>query len=445
MIAVYTVGVAVLLLTLVVAGVSRTLLWGCVLTTTVAPFPIVYLAEREGSYVVGVASPEPTITSFSVAIVAAAVFGLVIYGRPKGTMLVVPALIAGILGAVLLWPNELSIESGAIHFVTSCLAWIVGLAYSVVFSRDAPDRPTLYLLLAVALAIALPSWWQWFQGVGAEDFGDRTGGIFQHPGTTGKVAVILICIALPMTQSADPVARRVAIAVSGFAALGTLPSLSRANVIAVVGITFGWFLLNRTRFRLRTATSGGLLAIVLAAVFLPPIIDRFRADPEGNDRPELLEAALRQLPDFWLFGTGPNSFVQTISAREPIVAQTGFPVHNSIVLGVMELGALVVAALVPLAVALVSVALAFGNRRRLMKPYSDALLLLILGVVFIGLTGWGMLRQPIPELVLFACAILWANAKKELETGLGFDTPSASATHPRLDSKGTLHAGTGSD
>ncbi|WP_431816629.1 O-antigen ligase family protein [Gordonia jacobaea] len=400
-------------------GIRDCLLFMFILSVTVAPVQIFKLAPDVPSYIVGIAYPVPAISTFTITI-AASVLYLLVTGTPRSWLLAVPAYCALGIGFLAFWDTNYQVQSGVLHAFLAISAWIVGCGFASRFRIDQSEF-ACWLLLLVSMVLAVPSWAQWFAGTGADDYGDRAGGLFAHPATTGKIAVVVLCLALPMTRSLSTRISRLSVITVATAALAVLPTLSRANVLAVLLVLGGWWLMNAKAARMRVLVTGAIGASVVAYVFAPLLLSRFQRDPGGGDRPELYAAAMRQLPNIWPIGTGPNFYVPMVSPREPIVAATGYPVHNAVVLFLAETGLLGLIGVAALAACCGWAIIDRNIYRSQGRVYQQGLLLMLASVLFISWTGWGTLRQPVLEFVVFGVAVCYTNATFYRSRSLSLD------------------------
>lgn len=403
---------------LVLTGMRNTILIIVVFSMTVAPMQILNLQQSKPVYVVDISNPVVSIATYTLTLIISALYicGKLDY-RNSLWWLTLPSITVLIVGCLLVWGTSGPVISGTLHAVLVCLAWIVGVGYAKDFSIDSTNVVPAMTLLCVSMILAIPSWMQWIGGQGAEGYGDRTGGIFSHPSTTGKVATVVLCLSLPFMRSASSRIASLGTASVWIAASAAIPSLSRANIIAIAIVIVGWYMMNGKLIKPITIASFALIGTIFYYVFFDEFVQRFLGDPEGGERPEMMAAALRQLPELLPGGTGPNNYVNVVSELEPIVSITGYPVHNILVLYLAEFGVLGLAAIALPLISCLRVAVSVGAARRRFKPYSDALFLLMVSVSFIGWTGWGILRQPLPELIVFSAAILCQNAYSARSSG----------------------------
>ncbi|OLT52240.1 O-antigen ligase [Cellulosimicrobium sp. CUA-896] len=146
-----------------------------------------------------------------------------------------------------------------------------------------------------------------------------------------------MALVLPWTVSEVARLRWAATAtiITGFLAVGT--TLSRGNILACGVLVVVWaFAISRRRFSGR-AFGIVLLAGAASVPFLGTLLVRFRLDPDGGSRPELMRAAVEQLQRSPWWGTGPNSYVEVVGRFDTATAY-GLPVHNAALLLLCELG-----------------------------------------------------------------------------------------------------------
>jgi hypothetical protein len=325
------------------------------------------------------------------------------------------SLLVLILARGLIGPH---IWSGFLQWGTVVLAWGVGGAIATSSVRE--GKPTQRL---IAIAVGVIVGWHatavalqlmGLRAVSSIDAGDlditRASGIAGHSGNLGKIMFILIMIVLPVTRSADKVARRWAIVSVVVAALLTGLSFSRANTAAVVILLLVWLLLGpgmtiAKRFLIPA------VGLVAALPILDVLILRNQYDPDGGSRPQLMETAWHQIGESLWLGVGPNNYLSVVG-RYDALAAGGLPVHSAFVLALAELG-LISAILV----ALPLIGAVFVSLRRLGSrdgPATYAIVLLgsVPGIVVIGSTGWGLLREQYLVLLFFALGYLVAAQRK---------------------------------
>ncbi|WP_454041076.1 O-antigen ligase family protein [Cellulosimicrobium sp. Marseille-Q8652] len=389
---------------------DRIVLVALLVTLTVLPVRLVGLGEASDRWTVGTSSAVPALTAYAVVLWTICLYLLVsARRRPRGAGLVLPFLVALAVGT-LVWPHEPNVLSGVLHLATTAAAWVVGLGLADRLASDAGTRRTLSItLLAVAVVLGVSVVVQTPLLGGAAETA-RASGLFSHPATIGKLAVLLLGLALPLTRSADRADRARATATVVVLVLSTAPTLSRANVVALLAALVVWTVL-QPGGRART---WALLLAALVAVYpvVGSLAERFSVDREGGDRPELLDAGLRQISRSPWWGTGPNNYVPATAGHEPVVAATGYPVHNSLLLAVAELGLVCAALLLVPLVASAVTALRLVRRDGDAGLAARAFLAVAAGVVVVGATGWGLLQQPVTELLFLVAGVLHGTMRR---------------------------------
>ncbi|MEP7764633.1 O-antigen ligase family protein [Sanguibacter sp. 25GB23B1] len=391
---------------------------------TFLPVRLLGFGDVPLGWTVGVSSAVPALTTYNVLLLGFALVLLVERKLPRAARYALPVVVFCGFGALVLWPTSPNVTSGLLHVLACACAWAVGLHLGARLDPDGPSgRFVALVLLLVACVLGLSVASQLASGAGEVE---RASGLFAHPATLGKLGVIFLGLLLPLSRSAVGRTRVMSYAAVVVLFAMTAPTLSRANILAMVVVILAWALL------LPAARNLGkkiLLPLATAAVFVPVLdnlLTRFAVDSEGGDRPELLAAGYRQIAAHPWTGTGPNNYVTAVGGHEPIVALTGYPVHNTFLLTAAELG-IVGAALffLPLAYAL-GVAL---RHLRVTGHAGDAargILVLLLGVTVVGITGWAVVQQPVAEALFLVGGILLAQVQRARPaTG---PTPAAAST-----------------
>lgn len=311
------------------------------------------------------------------------------------------------------WGSGLDVWAGNVLFFVSILGWFVGrrLGIGVLRSNHESLRVVYAGLCLIMFVQAVFS----IRQVVTHSTGDgRAIGTFDHPSLPGKYLLLTLPLLLPGSVSGDKKSRVLSncALVFGFVALGL--SQSRANLIAVVGVLLAW------AFVFRRPTHDGRLGflsrlrwpIILVLGVLPfvnSILDRFAEDPDGGQRGPLLDAAADMIHIVGWGGTGPNNYVMTAKQFEIIVAQTGYPVHNSFFLGFLELGAIGVGLFSLLILATVVVAFRRRNSEVSMTANSArSYLVTLFGVLVIGYSSWGLWQDPVLPLGLFIAGFVFS-------------------------------------
>lgn len=410
-------GVSVATLALVqVLGWRRVLFGSTVLFCSIPSVKVWTNAPLFPLEVQSVASPYVGVTALTLVLILGLIF------IPDGPSLgkvswrLMP-LLTYLLAGWLFWPQTQIVASGVLHILTCCAAFLLGYRLAD-YLDPSTGRARLGAAMLFGITIGflvIPSAYQYINGIGVDGYGLRTGAVYGHPSTVGKVATVFIAVCLPLLTSKDRKTSNLGLLTIAGAILATLPSLSRANLVAIALVLVGWIALSLRERGTRTVIAGVTLGTIAALPFIRALIDRFLVDPTGHERPLLLEAAWRQLPEFWQVGTGPNNYTTVMSQVEGITASTGLPVHNALLLVLSEIGVIGILVLLPMLIPILTTAISglLPSEGKAVL-HKRSLLLLLIGVLFIGWTGWGILRAPTAQLVCFLVA-----AEYQLASGSG--------------------------
>tara|TARA_R100000365_G_C2747960_1_gene78497 strand:+ start:4164 stop:5099 length:936 start_codon:yes stop_codon:yes gene_type:complete len=237
-------------------------------------------------------------------------------------------------------------------------------------------------------------------------------GTFPHPAVLGKYFLILLPILLPSMSAESRWERRPAVlaVVVGFVA--TALTVSRSNILAVASVLVAWSLIRSirrsSRGRIFKRVALPLTVLFLSLPFVSLLLERIEADPDGGDRPALLDAGFRVIAAHPIWGTGPNNYVVSARNSEPIVGFTGYPVHNTFLLGIAELGAIgLILFALPLLVAIASTLKRMRSSSLTTSNYSRAYLLAVVGVAFVGSTSWGFWQEPTLSLMFLVSGMVY--------------------------------------
>lgn len=325
------------------------------------------------------------------------------------------------------------------------LAWICGefAAVSVTRTRSGERVMAVMLLtvLGIQSAVMLLQWSgaQIFAPLEVDEDLDagRVAGTFSHPGNVGKVIVLLLVMALPLSKSRDVITRRAATAsiFLSFVPIGL--SQSRANYLAIIAVLLTWAIVlpRSSGVRARIAIPAGVFVVGL--VFLQPILDRFSSDPEGGARSYLLQVAFDHMgPNLW-FGVGPGDYIDYFGQYDPVTA-AGWPVHNAFVLQAAELGIIgAVLLFVPLLIAPVVVAARSYRASPRAALDAGAIIALCPGLIVIAVTGWSLTSGDIA----YAYFFVMGYAVKRLHLQLQLQPHSDAAVDDVPDAQQRLAAG----
>ncbi len=399
-------------LVLVTAGLLRSLREQCVPVVTIAVLgiavsrPIIFFGEAQYATHAGIAPAFPVM--YSSVVVAIVVF----IGTRNGSVGLSSAVIFVWLALVWVFifvgsENTSAQWAGFLSLCVAALCFACGRKLHVFFSS--PDGPA-----AFALAIFLFVGLQFLVGImqiagililEASDQGlMRVRGTFGHAGDLGKVLIAATALALAcLAFSQDKKTRRLVVGTVGLAFLATAMTASRSNLAGLVVLLVAWALLARENYEKRLGRRFLFLGAAASLPFAGTYLLRFSADPDGGSRPELLNAAIQQIEQSPIDGTGLNSYVQVVGMWDARTA-SGLPVHNSFLLLAVELGLPLFAMMVAGAVALVARvgwhrSSAVGDSRAAFLAYALALFLL-------GLTGWGLLKVTVLPFMAFVAGLL---------------------------------------
>ena len=396
-------GVFVAAILVLSARNPRPLLWLALLAAlAVLPRTILVLVPPSVPWHVGITTESVSLKTYSAAILLAIIY-VAARGRHKlPVSLWLYVLVAVIVFATswfFLWPHTQGVASGMLHIATSIAALLVGaaLAHADSYASDeAVVAVSIFMIVAVQVPIVL------LQIVGIQLFptdqatqlfeGDRPNGTFGHPGTMGKVFLLLLVILLPLTQSRCRRARRWSIAAVVLMCPLVVITASRTNSVAIGATVVLWIVFSsRVSLGRKLIVLAGVSGVIVASI--PLWAERIATGEDGSTRARLLEVGLEQIALRPFTGTGPNNYIDLVSQTEATAA-AGWPVHNAFLLGWAELGVFGVAILfLPyLAVLFLSVRSLRTDR----GPQALAVLSSLPGLLAICVTGWGLLAEMLP-------------------------------------------------
>lgn len=373
-----------------------------VLVMAVFTRPLIYSGSDWPERVADIATGAPGITMLSATLVVFALANPLPRGFPSVWGYAFLSLIGLAFGYVAFWSHSLAVNVGTLHLALSLLAFPAGYAIGARKHTVSDARFIATTVLALACCAVAIEAYQMVSGV-VDELG-RPSAAFQHSAVVGKLSLIMLIAMLPLLRHEDKrVSRRAFLAVT-MCAVATGLTLSRANSICIVAVFVAWELILSPRGRVRRQGSRAPMIFIvsaLAALFAPTIIDRFRTDPDGGGRPEMMEAALTYLPDYWLTGTGPNNYTIEFMRFSTIVMKTTRPVHNSAMLLLLELGVFIAFLYaLPLLVAWLRGARNWiGNFDQ--RLWGRSLAIGLVGVGASAMTGWAFIQEPALGFLLF--------------------------------------------
>jgi hypothetical protein len=351
---------------------------------------------------VGMASGTPTIWLGDVLLTCALLAIWVHGGRLKINWLLAAFTLLAFVLLCTVWGNTSEQWSGLKVYVTAIVAFAVGRWLSENLTEEAAF--ILACVSAGVCALQLFLTVAQSQGVmllrpGTEDTAvgwinhGRMVGLYGHPANLGKIMFLLFCFLLPLTSCRRDLTRRLAYAALAFGSMATLLTVSRANTVAIGMAIVLWVILG---FRTSSIVPRlGVIAFIVGVVamsgsLVEALQQRQLQDPDGGFRGPLFSIGLAQIQSAPLTGTGPNYYNEVVGRYDKFAA-AGYPVHNSFLYPVAELGILLAALLfAPLIVTLSQTTIRVARQRRF-DPQSAALFGIVPGLVVIGWTGWGLI------------------------------------------------------
>ncbi|RYE41943.1 MAG: O-antigen ligase domain-containing protein [Hyphomicrobiales bacterium] len=361
----------------------------------------------------GVAGAHPRLTTY--ALVFALIAVVIVGFRVRGTLSTwTTAFLFFMTAGMALWWNANSEQwAGYWQYALVPLGWLAGTAFGSATDSNGRSGQTLAgwiaFLVGVQLSVSL------FQFLGfpvftpdaftAEVVGARVNGTLSHPTTLGKILLLAIVLVLPLTRSTNARTRWLANA----SIIGSLPlfvlSGGRANLLAVGILLVTWVIMlpRDQAITLRKMIAPALF--VGAVSSLGMLRRRFQEDPFGENRIHFMQVAFGQIVRRPLAGTGPNAYVSTAGQYDALTAE-GWPVHNTPLLAVGELG-IVGAVILFTPIVLVTVhAWRVKNRHDMSGTYAKAYLASTPGIFIIAMTGWGMLNGEVLGFWFFVAAFV---------------------------------------
>lgn len=331
-----------------------------------------------------------------------------------------PFALFGAFGLAFFWFGGIETAPGLAYLILAGMAWVVGTSVrSGLKGNMRSARAFILVILGILIFQATVSV---FQTLGfpifavaettAELTEGRSSGTFPHPGTVGKAILCLMALVLPFTVSANKSVSKLATCSIVVGLLPVLLSLSRANIVGVAVLLVGWVILAP-----RKKARGLKIAIPVvlgtgAIVFMDQLVQRFGEDTEGGERERFLRVALDHIPDHLWEGVGPKNYVAYFGQFDSLTAE-GWPVHNTFLLAIAELG--VIGAVLLFGHWIVSFAVSIRGMlsRRSFSADCRAYIALGAAILPIALTGWGMLDGSILPLWFFTSAFL-VPSKREM-------------------------------
>ncbi|MDN4475424.1 O-antigen ligase family protein [Demequina sp. SYSU T00192] len=375
------------------------------------------------------------LTATYAVVSAIGMVGVLSFRRQVIPWLFIPLSAYLAFGLAFVWPSSSAVRGGTVNILFAILAWSAGALLGDSFRKYAEFRRftvaiiafIIYLQAAICVLqiIGIPI----FETTGQTAIleGGRASGTFAHPSVIGKIFVLCLVLLLPATKSKDVMSRRLASAGVAFGLLAIILSMSRANMVGAAAMILAWSLfqsrdgLTPRRFALP------VIAGLLGLLFLNSILGRF--DQDSGERAHFMEVAQQQFARTPVFGVGPGRYIEAVGSYDALTAQ-GWPVHNTFMLELVELG-LVGAILFFLP--FVAVAVHAMSRLRSWSDGDDharALIAFLPALVVIGWTGWGLLAPSTLAFVSFVYAFSRAQFVRNSDSGTR-QSPGARAARSR--------------
>jgi hypothetical protein len=384
---------------------------------------MLHLGSPVPGFLVGIADGSVTVKSYWIPVMLGVAVAARSYGLRLRAYVVAPVIALGVLAAFF-WDMDSAAWAGIAHLCISVGATSLGGVFFVECERD--PKFVRFILWCLVLWAVFESVICVLQVVGVGIFpmdaaselyeGGRSNGTFGHPSTLGKVCVMLLAFILPFSASLDADLRRMSAIATAAMIPGLIATSSRTNFAAFLIVVLTWTMIS-TSPNVRSRRFWVILAsIVLVASTYSVWIWRFRTGEDGTAREALLATGLSVVRMNPWVGTGPNRYLLVASGLDPLAA-LGWPVHNVFIFAAAELG-LICATL--LTVPFVWLCLRSFQVRRsggLDGSTLCAYFSVLLGVMMIGMTGWGLLIDTLPVLfVVFGFAVsAYRNVGSEME------------------------------
>ena len=377
-----------------VLGLSRLLTVGLVMSLAVAPYP---LSETSDQVHYGNTTGELTVMTYTLVLVSLLVGMTKLRG--VGRVVVYTGIVVSYLSvlAIFSWGATLAQWSGIAHIATTLVAVGVGIGIAQRMEKDLLLVRLIALACLIAISIQIILSCAQLLGISASVYDDaayfvaehRPIGSFNHPSLIGKIALLLFVILLPLTRHTDRLTRRLSWATVILAVPVVTATQARVNTLAVLAAVVLWLLFDprlSRRGRLGVLVGAGIASIAVGLVLLP----RFLSDPEGGDRTALLATGLEQLRLHLWVGLGAESYAEVVGQGD-VLAASGYPVHNTFLLAIIELGLLGAVLLFAPFVVVVIYAIRSVRRSGPVGDSARAVLVVLPGLLVIAMTGWGLL------------------------------------------------------
>jgi O-antigen ligase len=393
---------------------------------------------------VGIARSTPTIYLGDVLLVGALFAIWAQGGRLKVGWLLMGFVLPSLVLLLVVWGNTPSQWSGLKLYATAIVSFGIGRW----LSEEITERSAFVVVCACLVTCGLQFVVAFAQSRGVTLLrvsndaahwigGGRMTGLYSHPALLGRSVFLLFCFLLPLSLCGRSITRRLALVALALGSVATLLTLSRANALAIGVAVILWVILSGRATSILTrlgviAVAGGLVALNTTAI--TGLEARQAEDPYGGFRDPILTIGLGQIKRAPLTGTGPNSYTEVVGRYDHFAA-SGFPLHNSFLYPIAELGIpLGIVLLAPVLITLVQTARRIATRKTL-DVRSATLFSVLPGIVVIAWTGWGLMT--VEALPLWFMAFGFLSSSNDM---LGIDERRASRRETRTGSYNAIFA-----
>lgn len=399
-------------------GVLRTWIAGTLAAVTLVPYSV-WVGSTSGVSHVGVAAPAWNVMTYSIPLLGLLIYAAGIRGLGLPKLLLTVGLCYFSAMTLVVWAPTQLVWSGSEHVILGLIAAVGGAALAIRDTRDRGNqswlRTTILGLLLVQTVFVSAQFLGYPLSPHSEvdyflDEG-RAIGTFNHPGVLGKYCMLYTVVLLPGTVEERGRTR-------GLAWLGLFlcvglsgATMARANTVAIVLAIALWLVLQRRGYPGGNKLAVALVAMIFSVPALAAALARFEID-SGGEREHLLAVARPLVEQFALTGFGPNTYVEHVGAYDAVTA-AGYPVHNSLLLALIESGILgAVLIFAPLLIA------AWASLSRIRMPdwgghHARAVFCFLPGIMLILWTGWGLSAGGVYIALCFFLGVAWGAMRAE--------------------------------
>ncbi len=405
LVVVLIVGLVTLLLGL--TGGHRTML--SVFIVTVAIYPKLLTSGLPTKHV-GIAGEIPSLSSYSLWLLIALGFVVLIGKLPRSVFLFVPFVLFLAIGISFIWGGTGEQWAGVLQLLLAPAAWAMG-AYCV-RKGNASLKWVRFLAALIMCVMLLQTAVCLLQMAGVPVnpmeasqealLPGRFNGTLVHPNDLGKIVVILLGILLPFARYSDTIIRRLAVCAFSFGFCVLALTGGRAVFVGCLAMVLISALLSpRARGEISRKWLAVFGCMIVGLIFSGVLVSRWEEDPAGGARSGLVDLALHQIGANFTTGVGPNSYVSVVGRFDALTA-SGVPVHNSFLLALAELGFFGLLCMLIPVIALVVKCVRLVLRPSIAGDFARAGLAFFPALYLIGSTGWGLLGSYVlPALFFF--------------------------------------------